>query len=212
MTTESIAIEKRNPIRRLYDWVLGWSDSRWGEAALFVLAFAESSFFPVPPDVLLIALCLGRPKRALRYALICTAGSVTGALGGYAIGYFLWQTTAGDYTGLAHWCFAHIFPLDSFLEVQRMFEQYNFWAIFTAGFTPIPFKLFTIAGGVFHIGVPMFFLASVVSRGLRFFLIAWLIRRFGPPIRIFIDRYFNALALAFTVVLIGAFVLVKFLL
>jgi membrane protein YqaA with SNARE-associated domain len=201
-----------NIVRRLYDWVLGWSESRWGEAALFVLAFAESSFFPVPPDILLIALCLGRPARSFRYALICTAGSVIGGIGGYTIGYFLWQTAAGESTALAQWCYAHLFSPEKFSAVQQMFEQYNFWAIFTAGFTPIPYKLFTIAGGVFQIGLPMFVMASIVSRGLRFFLIAWLIRRFGPPIRVFIDNYFNWLAIAFTVLLVGAFVLVKYLL
>jgi membrane protein YqaA with SNARE-associated domain len=202
---------KKNIVRRLYDWVLGWSDSRWGEAALFVLAFAESSFFPVPPDVLLIALCLGRPARALRYALICTVGSVLGGMGGYAIGYFLWQTAAGEPTGLAQWCLTHLFTAEQFEGVRQTFEKYNFWAIFTAGFTPIPYKLFTIAGGVFGINLPMFTLASVVSRGLRFFIIAWLIRRFGPPIKVFIDKYFNLLALVFTILLIGTFVLVKYL-
>ena len=199
-------------MRRTYDWVLGWSRSKWGETALFVLAFAESSFFPIPPDVLLIALCLGRPERSLRYALICTVGSVTGALGGYAIGYFLWQTAAGEDTGPAQWCYAHLFSVEKFTEVQRLFEQYNFWAIFTAGFTPLPYKLFTIAGGVFGINIPMFTVASIVSRGLRFFLIAWLIKRFGPTVKVFIDKYFNLLAVVFTVLLIGTFVLVKYLL
>jgi membrane protein YqaA with SNARE-associated domain len=191
--------------------VLGWSESRWGEVALFVLAFAESSFFPVPPDVLLIALCLGRPRRALRYALICTVGSVLGGMGGYAIGYFLWQTAAGTPTGLAQWCFDHLFTVEQFDGVQETFRKWDFWAIFTAGFTPIPYKLFTIAAGVFRLNLPMFVVASIVSRGLRFFLIAWLIRRFGPPIKLFIDKYFNLLALVFTVLLIGAFVLVKYL-
>lgn len=199
-------------MRKLYNWILGWAQSRWGALALFVLAFAESSFFPVPPDVLLIALCLGNPRRSLRYAAICTIGSVLGAAGGYAIGYLLWQTASGEHTALARWCFDHIFTQEQFGGVQSVFEKYNFWAIFTAGFTPIPFKLFTIAGGVFGINMPMFILASIVSRGMRFFLIAWLIKRFGPPIKLFIDKYFNLLAIVFTVVLIGAFVLVKYIL
>lgn len=204
---------KANIVRRLYDWVLGWSESRWGEVALFVLAFAESSFFPVPPDVLLIALCLGNPRRAFRYALICTAGSVLGAVSGYAIGYFLWQNASGEPTALAQWFFnAGIFTPEGFEKVRAMFEQWDFWVIFTAGFTPIPYKLFTIAGGVFNINIPMFVLASIVSRGLRFFLIAGLIWKFGAPIKAFIDKYFNLLAIVFTVLLIGTFVLVKFLL
>jgi membrane protein YqaA with SNARE-associated domain len=192
--------------------VLGWSESRWGEVALFVLAVAESSFFPIPPDVLLIALCLGRPRRALRYAAICTVGSVLGGMGGYAIGYFLWQNTAGEYTGLAQWCYEHLFTVEQFAAVKEKFDASNFLAIFTAGFTPFPYKVFTIAGGVFHINFQTFVLASIVSRGLRFFLIAWLIMRFGPPIKVFIDKYFNLLAVVFTVLLIGTFVLVKYIL
>jgi membrane protein YqaA with SNARE-associated domain len=202
--------EKRNIVRRVYDWVLGWSSSRWGEAALFVLAVAESSFFPIPPDVLLIALCLGNPRRAFRYAAVCTAGSLIGGAGGYAIGYFLWQNAAGAYTAFAEWCYAHLFPLETFLAVQEKFEASNFLAIFTAGFTPIPYKVFTIAGGVFHIDFVTFVVASFVSRGLRFFLISGLIWKFGAPIKVFIDKYFNLLAIAFTVLLIGAFVLIKY--
>jgi membrane protein YqaA with SNARE-associated domain len=204
-------ITKPNIVRRLYDWVLGWSESRWGELALFILAFAESSFFPVPPDVLLIALCLGNPHRSFRYALVCMVGSILGAVGGYAIGYFLWQNAGGEYTGLAEWFYAHVFSLEAFERVRQMFEQYNFWIIFTAGFTPIPYKLFTIAGGVFDINFVMFIVASIVSRGLRFTLIAWLIWKFGAPIKAFIDKYFNILAVAFTVLLVGGFLAIKYL-
>ncbi len=201
-----------NFVRRLYDWVLGWSESRWGEVALFAVAFVESSFFPIPPDVLLIALCLGRPARAFRYALICTAGSVLGALGGYAIGYYLWQTAGGELTGLAQWVFNRgIFSPEDFEKVRVMFEQWDFWIIFTAGFTPIPYKLFTIAAGLFDIGLGGFVAGSVVSRGLRFFLISGLIWKFGAPVKAFIDKYFNLLAVVFTVLLIGSFVLVKYL-
>ncbi len=157
-----------NFVRRLYDWVLGWSESRWGEVALFAVAFVESSFFPIPPDVLLIALCLGRPARAFRYALICTAGSVLGALGGYAIGYYLWQTAGGELTGLAQWVFNRgIFSPEDFEKVRVMFEQWDFWIIFTAGFTPIPYKLFTIAAGLFDIGLGGFVAGAGVAREVR---------------------------------------------
>lgn len=202
-----------NPVRKLYDWVLGWSESRWGTMALGVLSFVESSFFPVPPDVLLIALCLGKPRRAFFYAFICTLCSVVGALGGYAIGYFLWQTAAGEPTALANWFFdSAIFTREGFESVRAMFSRWDFWVIFTAGFTPIPFKLFTIAGGLFGIGLGGFVLAAVVSRGLRFFIIAALIWKFGAPVKVFIDKYFNWLALAFTVLLVGGFVLIRYLL
>lgn len=192
----------------MYDWMLSWGNSRWGALALFCFAFAESSFFPIPPDVLLIALCLGVTARSFRYAAICLAGSIVGAMAGYALGFFLWQNTAGEYTALAQFFFNHVFSMESFLKVGALYDRYNFWIVFTAGFTPLPYKLFTITGGLFHINFAMFLLASVVSRGMRFFAIAWLIWRFGAPIKRFIDKYFNLLAIAFTVLLIGSFVLV----
>ena len=197
-----------NIVKRLYDWVLSWGNSRWGALALFLFALAESSFFPIPPDVLLIALCLGAVTRSFRFATICTAGSILGAMAGYAIGYLAWQTPSGEYTALAQFFFAHVFSMEAFQEVGALYDKYNFWIVFTAGFTPLPYKLFTISGGLFHINFGMFVLASVISRGMRFFLIAWLIWKFGAPIKQFIDKYFNLLAIAFTILLIGSFVLI----
>lgn len=200
-----------NIFKRLYDWMLSWGESRWGAVALFCFAFAESSFFPIPPDVLLIALCLGAAARSFRFAAICTAGSILGAIAGYGIGFFLWQNTAGEYTALAQFFFDHVFTIEAFERVGALYDRYNFWIVFTAGFTPLPYKLFTVTGGLFHINFAMFLVASVVSRGMRFFLIALLIWKFGAPIKSFIDRYFNLLAVAFTVLLVGSFVLVSYL-
>ena len=192
--------------------MLSWGNSRWGALALFLFALAESSFFLIPPDVLLIALCLGVTSRSFRYGAICLSGSIVGAMIGYAIGFFCWQNTAGEYTALANWFFAHVFSLESFLSVGELYDKYNFWIVFTAGFTPLPYKIFTITGGLFHINFAMFIFASIISRGLRFMLIAALIWKFGAPIKTFIDKYFNLLAIAFTVLLIGSFFLVgKFL-
>ena len=196
-----------NIIKRLYDWMLSWGNSRWGAWALFFFALAESSFFPIPPDVLLIALCLGVTSKSFRYALICLSGSIIGAMIGYAIGFFLWQNTAGEYTALANWFYAHVFSVESFTSVGALYDKYNFWIVFTAGFTPLPYKIFTISGGLFHINFVMFIIASIVSRGLRFFLIAALIWKFGAPIKGFIDKYFNLLAILFTVLLVGSFFL-----
>lgn len=193
-----------NIVRRTYDWVLHWADTPWGAVSLFILAFAESSFFPIPPDVLLIALCLGCVKRSFKYALICTVGSVMGAMLGYCIGMFLWQSVEG-------WFIPSIFSAQAFENVSATYEKYNFWAVFTAGFTPIPYKLFTIAAGICNIDFVMFILASIVARAARFFLIAWLIWKFGPTIKSFIDKYFNILAIVFTVLLVGSFALVKLL-
>lgn len=130
---------------------------------------------------------------------------------GYAIGFFLWQNTAGEYTALAQFFFDHVFSVEAFERVGALYERYNFWIVFTAGFTPLPYKIFTITGGLFHINFPMFLIASICSRGLRFFLIAGLIWRFGAPIKSFIDRYFNLLAVAFTVLLVGSFFLLSYL-
>lgn len=201
-----------NIVKRLYDWMLSWGESRWGAVSLFLFAFAESSFFPIPPDVLLIALCLGAVARSFRFAAICTAGSILGAMLGYAIGFFAWQTTAGEYTALAHFFFNHVFSVEAFEKVGALYDQYNFWIVFTAGFTPLPYKLFTITGGLFHINFVMFIIASIISRGLRFFLIAGLIWKFGAPIKGFIDKYFNLLAIAFTVLLVGSFFLLGYVL
>lgn len=197
-----------NVVKRLYDWVLSWSESKWGVLALFVLAFAESSFFPVPPDVLLIALCLGATAKSFRFAAVCLAGSVLGAMTGYAIGSLAWQTPAGEFTALANFFFDHVFSLEQFNEVKALYDKYDFWIVFTAGFTPLPYKLITITGGLFAINFPMFVVASIISRGLRFFLFAALIWKFGAPIKAFIDKYFNILAILFTVLLIGSFWLV----
>lgn len=198
-------------IKRLYDWVLSWSDSRWGWVALLFIALFEASWFPLPPDILLIALCLGAVKKSFRFASICLAGSIIGAMIGYGIGHFLWTTPAGEPTAIATFFFNHIFSVEGFNNVAALFDKYNFWIVFTAGFTPLPYKLFTIAGGLFDINFVMFIIASIVSRGLRFFLIAWLIWRFGTPIKAFIDKYFNLLATLFTVLLIGCFALVAWL-
>jgi membrane protein YqaA with SNARE-associated domain len=199
-------------IKRLYDWMLSWGESRWGAWALFFFAMAESSFFPIPPDVLLIALCIGATKKSFRFGAICLAGSIIGAIIGYYIGFFLWQTPSGEYTALANFFFEHVFSIESFQSVGDLYDKYNYWIVFTAGFTPLPYKLFTISGGLFHINFAMFLIASMISRGLRFFLIAALIWKFGAPIKKFIDKYFNLLAIIFTVLLIGSFFLVaKFL-
>lgn len=201
-------------IRRLYDWVLHWADTPYSLLALGLLSFAEASFFPVPPDVLLIAMVLGNRAGAFRHALVCSGASIAGALLGYGIGHFLWWNGVNGFTGLAHFFFDHVPGITeaSFYHIQDLYHEWDFWIIFTAGFTPIPFKLFTVTGGAFDISLPMFLVASTVSRSARFYLVTWLLWYFGEPVRGFIDRYFNWLALGFTVLLIGGFLLVKVLL
>jgi membrane protein YqaA with SNARE-associated domain len=193
------------PVRRLYDWVLHWADTPYGTPALVVLAFAESSFFPIPPDPLLLALCLGAPRRAFRFAAMVTAASVLGGIVGYGIGALGWQVLADAFF---RWV-PGVTP-EAFAQVQALYDQWDFWAVFMAGLTPIPYKLFTIAAGVFAIELPNFIVASTLSRGLRFFAVAALIYHFGRPVARFIDRYFNLLTWIFVVALILGFVIVKY--
>ncbi len=188
-----------------------WANSPWGGAALFFIAFVESSFFPIPPDVLLIALALGAPKKAFKYATISTIGSVAGAVLGYVIGNISWLTSTGEFTSFANFFFENIpgFTHEIYYNIAEMYKEHDFWIVFTAGFTPIPYKVITITSGVFSIDLIMFIIASIVSRGARFFLISALIWHFGAPIKSFIDKYFNLLAIVFTILLIGSFFLVK---
>lgn len=193
-------------IRRLYDWMLSWAEHPAGVWALFILAFMESSFFPIPPDVLLIALAIGNPSRALWFATVCTMGSVFGALAGYAIGYGIWAA-------VDQYFFAYVpgFTPELFQKVCQQYEQYSFWIVFTAAFTPIPYKVITISAGVSKISLVPFFIASAVGRASRFFLVAGLIWKFGAPIKVFIDKYLNVLTILLTLLGIAGFVALKFL-
>ncbi|MDO9528660.1 MAG: YqaA family protein [Syntrophales bacterium] len=190
-------------LRKLYDWVERFAETPYGLWALFLLAFAESSFFPVPPDVLLIALAVSIPARAFRYALVCSVGSVLGGMFGYLIGYqFMEFIGFGilNFYGLT----------DKYESVAELYNRYNAWAVGIAGFTPIPYKVFTISAGAFRINFSVFLLASVVSRSARFFLVAGLIYMFGEQIRTFIGRYFNILAVLFVLLLVAGFILIGF--
>lgn len=199
-----VAAGPRGPLRRLYDWVLHWADTPYGAPALFLLALAESSFFPIPPDPLLIALCLGAPALALRFAANATVASVVGGIVGYGIGAGAWHLLQDPF-------FAYVPGVspEAFARVQGLYDRYDFWAVFLAGLTPIPYKVFTLSAGVFSISFPIFVLASVLSRGLRFFLLAGLIFYFGEPITRFIDRYFNWLAWLFGILLVAGFLVIE---
>ncbi|MFQ5696438.1 MAG: YqaA family protein [Terriglobia bacterium] len=202
-TPASAPASSRTPfglLRRLYDWTLSWAETRWGPAALGVLAFSESVIFPLPPDPLLMALGLGKPARAFRFALIATLASVAGALGGYALGLWLWPAVEQFFF---QWVPG--FTQENFRYVQAKFQQNAFLAIFAAAFTPIPYKVFTIASGVFEVGWGTLVVSSLLGRGLRFFAVAALVRWLGPPAKQFIDRHFNLLTILFFLLLVLGF-------
>jgi membrane protein YqaA with SNARE-associated domain len=187
----------------LYDWVLSFADSPYGTWALFFVALAESSFFPIPPDVLLLALSIGAPARAFWFATVCTLGSVVGAAFGYLLGMEFYEL-------LGRPIIEFYSAEDRYQQVKELYNQWDAIAVAVAGFTPIPYKVFTIAAGAFKINFPTFIGASLVSRAARFFLIGGLIWWLGPGIKHFIDRYFNWLTLLFIILLIGGFVFVKY--
>lgn len=197
----------RGAFRRLYDWVLSWAETPYALPALVVLSFAESSFFPIPPDVLLIPLCIGEVRKSYRFASWCSVASVLGGMAGYAIGAFLWDVAA-----IQQFFFTWVPGVNqaSFHKVSQYYEQWNFWIVFAAAFTPIPYKVITILAGVCGINFPMFVIASAVGRSARFFLVAWLIKNYGPPIKDFIDRRFALVTLLGTALGIGGFVLIKY--
>lgn len=194
------ASRRPGPFRRLYHWVLDWAHRPGGPVALFGIAAVESFIFPIPPDVLLIPLALGNPRRALRFAALCTVGSLLGAMLGYLIGLGLYESVGRPIMEMYGYA-------DEYAAIGAAYRENLVLALGTAGFTPIPFKVFTIAAGGFQVPFLPFVAVTAVSRGMRFFLVAGLIRAFGEPIRAFIERYFNLLTLVFAVLLIGGFVL-----
>lgn len=192
-------------IKRLYEWVLSWAESPYGPAALFVLSFVESSFFPIPPDPLLIALCLGARKRSLAFAGICTLASVLGGLFGYWIGQTLLVSMGMpilEFYG----------KVEDFDTLATHFREAGNSAVLIAAMTPIPYKLVTITAGATSMSLMPFTLASVVGRGARFGILAALIAWKGEAISSFIDTYFELLTVVFSVLLVGGFVVFKFLL
>ena len=210
MTEQQPKVKETSPqklswIRQAYDKSLLWVQSPSGVWALFLLAVAESSFFPIPPDIFLMVLCIAAPKRSFRYAAICAVGSVLGGAIGYGLGLGFMDTLGVkilDWYGLQ----------DKYAVVQNLYQQYDALAVGAAGFTPLPYKLFTITAGAFKINFVTFILMSIVSRSARFFLVAALIYKFGAPVRHFIERYFNLLSILFFILLIGGFLLIRFLL
>jgi membrane protein YqaA with SNARE-associated domain len=197
--------KKLSLLQRIYNRCMEWIQTPAGIWVLFFIAVAESSFFPIPPDVFLIALCIGAPKKSMKFAAVCAAGSVIGGALGYGLGLAFMDTLGQRILTL--------YGLeDKYHVVQGLYQQYDAWAVAAAGFTPLPYKLFTITAGAFKINFPTFMLVSLAARSARFFLVAGLIYKFGAPVQYFINKYFNILTIVFLVLLIGGFVLIKMLL
>lgn len=197
-----LARETRNPLRKLYYWTLHWSETKYALPALFVLSFIESSFFPIPPDVLLMAMCFATPKRWFAYAFWCTVASVLGGVLGYYIGWGLWEGVGEPIVKFYH-------GEEVMAKVRVWYDQYGFFGVLVAAITPIPYKVFTIASGVFHFDLLQLVVASILGRGFRFFLVAGLIRAFGPIIRPFLEKHFELAMVAMVVLGILGVVAIK---
>lgn len=188
-------------LRKLYDWVFSLARHRHATRSLAVVSFAESSFFPIPPDVMLAPMVLAKPERAYFYAAVCTIASVLGGLLGYAIGYFL------EPLGLQ--ILVWLGKADTFETSKALFQQHGAWVILIKGLTPIPFKLITISSGIFQFNLALFIALCVVTRGARFFLVAFVLKRWGPPMLAIVEKRLALFTVLFLVLLVGAFFVVK---
>ena len=190
--------------RRLYDWTMDQATKPYAVWMLMLMSFAESSFFPLPPDLLLIPIVLAQRNRAFLIAGLCTLSSVLGGFFGYAIGSLLYDSIGAPVLNFYGY-------LDKFTEFQNLYNHYGAWIVFGAGLTPFPYKVITIASGVTGLDLWVFGIASVIGRGVRFFLVAGLLWYFGAAIEKFIDRNFGWLSILFFVLLVGGFAVLKFL-
>ena len=197
-------VENIQVIKGLYDYTMKLAEHRNGLAVLALVSFIESSVFPIPPDILIIPMVLAAREKAWIIALICTVASVLGGIAGYGIGYFLYESIGGallEFYGYAN----------KFSQFQSYYNEWGAWIVGGAGLTPFPYKVITIASGVADLNLLVFIVASLLSRGLRFFLVAGLLWYFGEPIKNFIEKNLALLATAFFVLLFCGFVLIKFL-
>ncbi len=186
-------------LRRLYDWTMGLAAHRNALALLALVAFVESSVFPIPPDVLLVPMVLAARARAWRIALVCTVASVLGGLAGYGIGYFVFETVGRPLVEVYG-------GGDAFASFRDAYNAWGLWIVFTAGLTPLPYKVFTIASGVTQLDPAIFDLGSVLSRGLRFFVVTAILWRYGEPLRAFVERRLGVVTAVFLVLLLGGFI------
>lgn len=189
-------------LRSLYTWTLNKAEHKYSSWILSIVSFAESSFFPIPPDILLIPMIIAKRVKAWTYAFICTLSSVLGGVAGYAIGYFFYNSIGVFIVDTYHLS-------NSFSVFENYYNEYGMLIVLGAGFTPFPFKFITIASGVFNLNIFLFIITAIIARGLRFYLLAGLLFIFGEKIKILIDKYFNLLVILFFILFVGGVLLIK---
>lgn len=194
----------KNFTRKIYDTTLDLAARKNAIWWLFAISFIESSFFPIPPDIMIIPMVLAMPKNAYRIAGVATLASVLGGYLGYSIGIFGYEVIAKPLLEF----YGYMAQFDKF---QNYYQEYGAWIVFGAGITPFPYKIITIASGVVHLNLAVFTVASILARGLRFYIIAVLLKHFGEPMKVFIEKNLNLLSILFLLLLIGGFAVIKFL-
>lgn len=190
--------------RRIYDYTLNLASRKNALTWLFIISFIESSFFPIPPDIMIIPMVLATPKEAYKIAGVATVASVLGGYFGYFIGIYGFELIARPLLEFYGY-------MKQFGEFENYYHEYGAWIVFGAGITPFPYKIITIASGVVRLDLVVFTIASVIARGMRFYFIAWLLKRFGDPMKVFIEKNLNLLSILFLLLLIGGFAAVKLL-
>lgn len=189
-------------IRSLYNWTMKLAGHHHAGRVLAFISFIESSFFPIPPDTLLIPMVIEKREKAWNYAFVCTLASVLGAFLGYAVGMFFFEVIGQPIISLYG-------KAEEFRNLQAVFDKNGWWIVFTAGLTPFPFKVITIASGLFALNPLVFLIGCIVSRGMRFYAVAALLWKYGPPVRAFIDKHLGWLTVAFCLLLVGGYFLFK---
>lgn len=194
----------KNLTKRIYDKTLDLAGRKNALAWLFAISFIESSFFPIPPDIMIIPMVLATPKQAYKIAGVALIASILGGYLGYAIGIFGFEIIAKPLLEFYGY-------MDGFTKFKNYFTEYGSWIVFGAGITPFPYKIITIASGFVHLNLIIFTIASILARGIRFYIIAWLLKRFGEPMKTFIEKNLNLLSIIFLILLIGGFAIIKWL-
>jgi len=194
----------KNLTKHVYDYTLNLAAKKNALLWLFVISFIESSFFPIPPDIMIIPMVLATPKQAYKIAGVALIASILGGYLGYAIGVFGFEVIAKPLLNFYGY-------MDNFIKFENYYHEYGAWIVFGAGITPFPYKIITIASGVVRLDLVVFTIASILARGIRFYLIAWLLKRFGEPMKTFIEKNLNLLSIIFLLLLIGGFAIIKWL-
>ena len=201
----------KNWFKRLHIWSLQWANTKWGIWALVICAFADASFFGLPTPILFLALALLNIKKAYKYALFGTLGTLAGAIAGYSIGHFAWLNTNGEFTRLAQFLFNNIpgFSEAGYDKIHILYAKWDFWILFVAAALPLPFKIFSISSGVFDINLLIFCIATLISQGIKFFLLAILTIKLGPEVKKLFEFNWKPVAIIATATIAITILIIK---